>query len=155
MATRRTTMRSRTGTKLYAVRDGSGKFKDIQSYKKAHAADVRRTSKAEASAKERLMAVEKKVERAAKKAVRTVRAKLDEARTNPKVIAMERKVERAAKKAAKSVRASLSEAMTAVQRAARKVAKRMSAGKPAARTAAKKAAARRPAKRAAKAAKAV
>jgi hypothetical protein len=46
MATRRTTMRSRSGTKLYAVRDKSGKFKDIQSYKKAHAADLRQTSKA-------------------------------------------------------------------------------------------------------------
>jgi len=30
MATRRTTMRSRSGTKLYAVRDDGGKFKDIQ-----------------------------------------------------------------------------------------------------------------------------
>ena len=47
MATRRTTMRSRTGTKLYAVRDESGQFKDIQTYKRAHAADLRQTSKAE------------------------------------------------------------------------------------------------------------
>jgi hypothetical protein len=30
MATRRTTLRSRSGTKLYAVRDEGGKFKDIQ-----------------------------------------------------------------------------------------------------------------------------
>jgi hypothetical protein len=44
MATRRTTLRSRTGTKLYAVRDESGKFKDIQSYKRAHAADLRHKS---------------------------------------------------------------------------------------------------------------
>lgn len=47
---KRTTHRSSTGTKLYAVRDSSGKFKDIQSYKRAHAADLRRTSKAEAAA---------------------------------------------------------------------------------------------------------
>ena len=39
MATRRTTMRSRTGTKLYAVRDESGQFKDIQTYERAHGAD--------------------------------------------------------------------------------------------------------------------
>jgi len=30
MPTHRTTMRSRSGTKLYAVRDDGGKFKDIQ-----------------------------------------------------------------------------------------------------------------------------
>ena len=47
MATRRTTMRSRSGTKLYAVRDESGQFKDIQTYKRAHAADLRQKSKAE------------------------------------------------------------------------------------------------------------
>ena len=50
MAVRRTTMRSRTGTKLYAVRDKSGKFKDIQTYKRAHAADLRHKSKAEKEA---------------------------------------------------------------------------------------------------------
>lgn len=47
----RTTHRSTTGTKLYAVRDKAGKFKDIQTYKRAHAADLRKTSKAEAEAK--------------------------------------------------------------------------------------------------------
>ena len=50
MATRRTTMRSSTGTKLYAVRDGDGKFKDIQTYKRAHGADLRHKSKAEKAA---------------------------------------------------------------------------------------------------------
>ena len=50
MAIRRTTMRSRTGTKLYAVRDGDGKFKDIQTYKRAHTADMRQKSKAELEA---------------------------------------------------------------------------------------------------------
>jgi hypothetical protein len=44
---KRTTHRSSKGTKLYAVRDKSGKFKDIQTYKRAHAADMRRKSKAE------------------------------------------------------------------------------------------------------------
>lgn len=44
---RRTTHRSSTGTKLYAVRDSSGRFKDIQTYKRAHGADIRRKSRAE------------------------------------------------------------------------------------------------------------
>jgi hypothetical protein len=47
---KRTTLRSSKGTKLYAVRDNSGKFKDIQTYKRAHTADMRRKSKAETAA---------------------------------------------------------------------------------------------------------
>jgi hypothetical protein len=39
---KRTTMRSSSGKKLYAVRDAEGKFKDIQTYARAHAADIRR-----------------------------------------------------------------------------------------------------------------
>jgi hypothetical protein len=50
---RRTTMRSSKGTKLYAVRDAEGKFKDIQTFKRAHAADLRTTSKAEQAAKKK------------------------------------------------------------------------------------------------------
>ena len=46
---RRTTHRSRTGKKLYAVRDAHGRFKDIQTYERAHRADLARTSKAEAA----------------------------------------------------------------------------------------------------------
>ncbi len=45
---KRTTHRSSKGTKLYAKRDASGKFEDIQTYKRAHA-DLRKTSKAEAA----------------------------------------------------------------------------------------------------------
>ena len=67
MATRRTTMRSRTGTKLDAVRDESGKFEDIQTYKRAHAADLRHKSKAKKEAAQGPM--EKKVRKAAKDAV--------------------------------------------------------------------------------------
>ena len=44
---KRTTHRSSSGTKLYAVRDSKGRFKDIQTYKKAHGADLKRKSKAE------------------------------------------------------------------------------------------------------------
>jgi hypothetical protein len=47
---RRTTHRSTAGKKLYAVRDASGQFKDIQTYERAHRADLAKTSKAEAAA---------------------------------------------------------------------------------------------------------
>lgn len=50
MATR-TTHRSSSGKKLYAVRTAGGQFKDIQSYAKAHAADLRTKSKAEKKTK--------------------------------------------------------------------------------------------------------
>jgi hypothetical protein len=43
----RTTHRSTKGKKLYAVRDKKGQFKDIQSYKRAHSADIKRKSKKE------------------------------------------------------------------------------------------------------------
>ncbi|NPV82051.1 MAG: hypothetical protein HPY46_00470 [Candidatus Aminicenantes bacterium] len=48
---KRTTHRSVKGTKLYAVRDEKGRFVDIQTYKRAHAADMRKKSKAETAAK--------------------------------------------------------------------------------------------------------
>ncbi len=48
---RRTTMRSKSGKKLYAVRDAKGRFKDIQTYERAHRMDMKRKSKAEKSAK--------------------------------------------------------------------------------------------------------
>ena len=47
MPVKRTVMRSSKGTKLYALRDKNGRFKDIQSYKKAHSMDIKRKSKAE------------------------------------------------------------------------------------------------------------
>lgn len=51
MAAKRTTHRSTAGKKLYAVRDSEGKFKDIQTYKKAHGQDIKRKSKAETAKK--------------------------------------------------------------------------------------------------------
>ena len=48
---RRTTLRSSKGKKLYAVRDAKGRFKDIQTYERAHRADLAKTSKAEAAAR--------------------------------------------------------------------------------------------------------
>jgi hypothetical protein len=44
---RRTTHRSSRGKKLYAVRDSHGRFKDIQTYERAHRADLSKRSKAE------------------------------------------------------------------------------------------------------------
>ena len=44
---RRTTLYSSRGKKLYAVRDKKGKFKDIQTYKRAHGQDIKRRAKGE------------------------------------------------------------------------------------------------------------
>ena len=57
MASRRTTMYSTGGKKLYAVRNADGTFKDIQTYKRAHGADMRHKSAAE-----KLAAVKKRGE---------------------------------------------------------------------------------------------
>jgi hypothetical protein len=51
---KRTTHRSSSGKKLYAVRDKTGKFKDIQQYSRAHSMDIKRGStKSETAAKAR------------------------------------------------------------------------------------------------------
>ncbi|MCC6284236.1 MAG: hypothetical protein IT439_02865 [Phycisphaerales bacterium] len=47
---RRTVMYSSAGKKLYAVRSADGQFKDIQTYQRAHAADLRQSSDAEEAA---------------------------------------------------------------------------------------------------------
>ncbi|MBL8763831.1 MAG: hypothetical protein JNM07_06140 [Phycisphaerae bacterium] len=47
-AGKRTTLYSSKGKKLYAVRDSGGKFKDIQSYQRAHSMDMKRKAKDEA-----------------------------------------------------------------------------------------------------------
>ena len=47
MATKRTTHRSTSGKKLYAVRDAKGRFKDIQTYERAHRGDLSTKSAAE------------------------------------------------------------------------------------------------------------
>ncbi|MDD5221430.1 MAG: hypothetical protein PHV47_02400 [Candidatus Pacebacteria bacterium] len=44
---KRTTHYSTAGKKLYAVRDAKGRFKDIQTYERAHRADLAHKSKAE------------------------------------------------------------------------------------------------------------
>lgn len=59
MAKKRTTMRSRSGKKLYAVREADGTFADIQTYKRAHGQDIKRHSKAELAAKTKKKAAAK------------------------------------------------------------------------------------------------
>jgi len=51
MPAKRTTHRSSSGKKLYAVRDAKGRFKDIQTYKRAHSQDLKRRSKSELAKK--------------------------------------------------------------------------------------------------------
>ena len=58
---KRTTHRSSKGTKLYAVRQKDGKFKDIQTYKRAHGGDVHRHAMKEVV--KRLRDLEKRVSR--------------------------------------------------------------------------------------------
>src|SRR4051812_28814873 len=43
----RTTLRSRSGRKLYAKRSKTGQFEDIQSYRRAQGQDIKRSSAAE------------------------------------------------------------------------------------------------------------
>jgi uncharacterized protein YjhX (UPF0386 family) len=45
--TKRTTHRSSSGKKLYAVRDAKGRFVDIQTYERAHRADLKKKAKKE------------------------------------------------------------------------------------------------------------
>lgn len=59
---KRTTHRSSAGKKLYAVRAADGSFKDIQTFERAHAMDIKKSAKAEAPAKK------KATKKAAKKA---------------------------------------------------------------------------------------
>jgi hypothetical protein len=56
---RRTTHRSRSGKKLYAVRDSQGRFKDIQTYERAHRADLAHRSGAEKTAAKKKAAKKK------------------------------------------------------------------------------------------------
>jgi hypothetical protein len=67
MPQKRTTHRSSKGTKLYAVRNKDGTFKDIQSYKRAHAADLRSSAKGETSAKSKAAVAKKAAKKATKK----------------------------------------------------------------------------------------
>ena len=67
---KRTTHRSRSGKKLYAVRDASGRFKDIQTYERAHGQDLKRKSAAETGTKAKT-----RKKKAAPRRKKTARAK--------------------------------------------------------------------------------
>ncbi len=123
MPTRRTTMRSRSGTKLYAVRDEGGKFKDIQTYKRAHVADMRHTSKAENEAAQG--PIEKQVRKTASDAVKSIKSSVRGA------VAV---VQRAAKRAVKRVSSSRPAGKKTVKSAVKKTTR-----KPAAKRTVKKA----------------
>lgn len=70
---KRTTHRSTAGKKLYAVRDASGRFDDIQTYERAHRGDLAHKSKDEVAqgkkkaAKKKAATKKKTVKKAAKK----------------------------------------------------------------------------------------
>jgi hypothetical protein len=57
---RRTTHRSVSGKKLYAVRDAKGRFKDIQTYERAHRADLAKRTKTEKTAARKRATAKKK-----------------------------------------------------------------------------------------------
>lgn len=69
---RRTTHRSSAGKKLYAVRAADGTFKDIQTFERAHRADLAHRSKAETTAKKAAAkkAAAKTAKKTAKKAAK-------------------------------------------------------------------------------------
>ncbi len=56
---KRTTLRSSKGKKLYAVRRADGTFKDIQTYERAHGQDIKRKSKDETDKKKKKKAKKK------------------------------------------------------------------------------------------------
>jgi len=73
---KRTTMYSTKGTKLYAVRNADGTFKDIQTYERAHRADMAHKSAAEkATAKKAAAKKKSPAKKAARKATKKVARK--------------------------------------------------------------------------------
>ena len=122
MATRRTTMRSRTGTKPLPFVTRSGKFKDIQTYKRAHTADMRHKSKAEKEAAQG--PIERQVRKTTDDVVKSVKRSVKGA-----VAA----VEKAAKRAVKQVSSPPPEGRRNLRKAAKTTPR-----KPAAKTTVKK-----------------
>jgi len=85
MAMRRTTMYSTGGKKLYAVRAADGTFKDIQTYERAHRADMAHKSAAEKKTAAKKAAKKKSpAKKAAKKAARKATKKVARKRTAKK-----------------------------------------------------------------------
>jgi hypothetical protein len=99
---RRTVLYSSGGKKLYAVRDAGGKFKDIQQYARAHAMDIKRGSKAEATTAAK-KATKKVVKKVVKKsaAAKTGVVKAVKKTAAPVKKTVKKTVKKAVKKAAK------------------------------------------------------
>ena len=107
---KRTVMRSSKGKKLYAVRNRKGQFKDIQSYARAHAQDIKRGSTAAEKKAGKKTARKATKRRAAKKsAVKRRPAKRTSRKTATKSTA--RKVMSRARKAVGSVRRAVKRAV--------------------------------------------
>ena len=125
MATRRTTLRSRSGKKLYAVRNADGSFKDIQTYQRAHAADLRQTSKAEAAAKSTATQGEEGRPKTAKQAAGVAESLFAQAKKVVKRVAKSVGAGKpAAKAGAKKTVKKVAAKKTAVKKAVRKTAKK-------------------------------
>ena len=119
MATRRTTMRSQTGTKLYAVRDESGKFKDIQTYKRAHTADMRHKSKAEKEAAQG--PIEKQVRKTADDVVKSVKRSVKGAvAAVKKAVKAEKKIVKNTVKKAKAIEKKVAKKVSSTVKAVKK-----------------------------------
>ena len=128
MATRRTTLRSRSGKKLYAVRNADGSFKDIQTYQRAHAADLRQTSKSEVAAKSTSTTAKQAVTKIAKQAAGVAERFFAEAKKVVKRVAKSvgvgnPAVKTSAKEAVKKVAAKKPAVKKTVRKAAKKTAK--------------------------------
>ena len=108
MVTRRSTMKSRKGTKPSAVRAGSGRVEGAHSVKGAHALEMHHMSAAQVGA--RFDEVENRVMRAARRFVKVGRSSMEEALI-----------------AAEAIRLSMNEAIRAVRHAMRKIAKQVTA----------------------------
>lgn len=92
----RTTHRSSKGTKLYAVRDKKGQFRDIQTFRRAHGQDVKRHSQAEAAADAMAAAARKPARKAVRKTAKAAVKKALAKKAAPKKAA--RKTKAAKKK---------------------------------------------------------
>ncbi|MEO8487652.1 MAG: hypothetical protein ABI585_15095 [Betaproteobacteria bacterium] len=116
---KRTVMRSSKGKKLYAVRNESGEFKDIQSYSRAHAQDIKRGSGAEKKLAKKAVKRKAAKKRAAKRpaAKKTARKTIGRKTTGRKTTA--RKT--AKKRAAKTPMSGAQKAVRAVKRAIKRV----------------------------------
>jgi len=103
MATRkRTTLYSSAGKKLYAVRNADGTFKDIQTYARAHRADMAHKSAAEKATAAKKAAKKPAAKKVAKKAAaKKAAVKKAPAKKAAKKVAKKAVKKSPAKKAAK------------------------------------------------------